>query len=199
MNLSKLYFFIIFFIAIFKVEAQTLNFKHISYKEGLVQSPISGFLQDQKGFVWFGTLKGLVRYDGYEFKTFSFDENNPKSISNNRVNVICQDHENNLWIGTANGVSLYHRDTETFTSIDILEIKGGRNYIYILVEDHKGQIWVGTFARIRKLNRKTQKLEEIFTTSETEALGQKAIFSLFVDKEHHIWAGTKMGLRKFDP
>jgi sugar lactone lactonase YvrE len=176
-----------------------LNFKHISYKEGLVQSPISNFLQDDKGFIWFGNFKGLTRYDGYEFKTFIFNEHDRNSISSNRVNNIIQDSDKNLWVGTANGLNLYDRNRETFKAIDLREIKGGRNYISSLVEDHQKNIWVGTFGGLKRLNRKTEKLEDIATLSTFETLGSEAVFSLFLDKENKIWAGTKSGLRKFDP
>ncbi|WP_052016977.1 hybrid sensor histidine kinase/response regulator transcription factor [Arcticibacter svalbardensis] len=179
--------------------AQTLNFKHISYKEGLVQSPISNFLQDNQGFIWFGNLKGLTRYDGYEFKTFIYDEEDKSSISNNRVNVILQDHNKNLWVGTANGLNLYNKNSESFTPIDVLEIKGGRNYISSLAEDSNGDLWVGTFAGIRKLNRRTQKLEPVIKPSQSETLSSKAVFSLFVDQDNFMWVGTKSGLQKFDP
>jgi ligand-binding sensor domain-containing protein/signal transduction histidine kinase/DNA-binding response OmpR family regulator len=177
-------------------QSQSYNFKHISYKEGLVQSPISNFLQDSKGFIWFGTLKGLNRFDGYEFKTFRYNDNDKKSLINNRVNIIFQDSRQNLWIGTSNGLCLYDRDSETFRGIDVLEIKGGRNYISSITEDKHGNIWVGTFAGIRKLNRRTKKLEEL---SHAGSLRYDAIFSLFIDNDNQIWAGSKRGLKKIDP
>ena len=182
-----------------KGQVAKLNFKHISYKEGLVQSPISNFLQDEKGFIWFGTLKGLNRFDGYEFRTFMYNENDKKSLSNNRVNIIFQDSGKNLWIGTANGVNLYHRESETFSPVDVLEIKGGRNYISAIVEDKQHNLWIGTFAGIRKLNRITMKLEEVSTMPHSESLRSEAIFSLFLDQDNHMWAGTKRGLRMFNP
>jgi len=196
-----LLFTLIFLFSGKDVSGQTakLNFKHISYKEGLVQSPISNFLQDDKGFIWFGTLKGLNRFDGYEFKTFMYNENDRKSLINNRVNIIFQDSDKNLWIGTANGVSLYHRDSETFSPVDVLEIKGGRNYVSSIIEDQQHNLWIGTFAGIRKLNRKTRKLEEVITLDHSESLRSEAIFSLFLDKDNQIWAGTKRGIRKFNP
>ncbi|RZK60426.1 MAG: hybrid sensor histidine kinase/response regulator [Pedobacter sp.] len=199
MNLGKYCFFVFFFFSSVYLRAQTLNFKHISYKEGLVQSPISTLIQDDRGFIWFGNFKGLTRYDGYEFKTFIFDEKDVKSLSSNRVNVIYQDTRKNLWIATANGFNLYQKNTENFKRIDILEIKGGRNYISSLVEDGEGNMWVGTFAGIRRLNKKTLRLEEVFSSPEDEALASKAIFSLFLDKDKNIWAGTKLGIRRFDP
>lgn len=202
--MKKFYFAILLCFLIDKatlaqVNQPEINFKHISYKEGLVQSPIANFLQDGNGFIWFGNVKGLVRYDGYQFKTFVFDENNPKSLSNNRVNTIFQDSEKNLWIGTANGVNLYNRDEETFTRIDILDIKGGRNYISSLVEDMQHNIWVGTFGGLKKLNKTTQKIEDIVSLYPLKGLGTIAVFSSFVDKDNNIWVGTKAGLQLFNP
>ncbi|QEK51726.1 hypothetical protein FYC62_08675 [Pedobacter aquae] len=180
-------------------KAHEINFKHISYKEGLVQSPISGFLQDDKGFIWFGNLKGLTRYDGYEFKNFIFDDTNPKSISNNRVNAIIQDSYKQIWIGTANGLNLYNKDSETFTHIDIQEIKGGRNYVSTIVEDKQKNIWVGTFGGLKKLNKKTLKLEDVDYDSENPSFRTVPIFSLFIDNSNYLWVGTKQGLKKFNP
>lgn len=195
--------FVVFFSLLLNLKAQEaaqeINFKHISYKEGLVQSPISGFLQDDKGFIWFGNLKGLTRYDGYEFKNYIYDDTNPKSISNNRVNAIIQDSYKQIWIGTANGLNLYNRDLETFTHIDIHEIKGGRNYISSIVEDRQKNIWVGTFGGLKKLNKETLKLEDVADDVENSSFKTVPIFSLYLDKTNCIWVGTKQGLKKFNP
>ncbi|RZJ81309.1 MAG: hybrid sensor histidine kinase/response regulator, partial [Flavobacterium sp.] len=151
-----------------------------------------------KGFLWIGNLKGLTRYDGYEFKSFIFDENNPQSLSSNRVNVIYQDKKKNIWIATANGLNLYQKEKENFKRIDILEIKGGRNYISSITEDAAGNLWVGTFGGIRKLNRKTLKLEDVFSSASDQVLSSRPIFSLFLDNKQNIWAGTIAGLQKFN-
>ena len=164
-----------------------------------MQSPISSFLQDKQGFIWFGNFKGLTRYDGYEFKIFVSDLNDPSTISNNKVNAIFQDSEGLLWICTANGLNSYDRKLETFTRIDIREVKGGRNYISSIVEDHKKNIWVGTFGGLKKLNKQTLKLEDIGNGYENSQISNSPVFSLFFDNEHTIWAGTKEGLKRFDP
>lgn len=199
MKLSRYYFLVFLFFISNLLHAQTLNFKHISYKEGLVQSPISSFLQDKKGFIWFGNFKGLMRYDGYEFKTFISDLNDSSTISNNRVNAIFQDSDQQLWIATANGLNLYNPKLETFTRIDIREIKGGRNYISSIIEDQQKNIWVGTFGGLKKLNKKTSLLEDISGSYQNIQFKNSPVFSLFLDKENNIWAGTKYGLVKFNP
>ena len=199
MNNKKYYCIVLLFFLSLVSEAQTLNFKHISFKEGLAQSPISCFLQDQEGFIWFGNLKGLTRYDGYDLKKFSFDISNPSTISNNKVNAILQDSKHQIWVGTSNGLNLYNRDQETFTHIDIKDIKGGRNYISSIVEDKQKNIWVGTFGGLKKLNKQTLKLEDVKSNTNEPNFGNYAVHSLFVDKDDKIWVGTSHGLKLFNP
>ncbi len=114
-------YFLLFLLFIFSMNSGSLhaqpgivNFKHISYRDGLVQSPITGLLQDDQGFIWFGNYKGLTRYDGYEFKTFLHNPNDPTSLSNDRVNTVFMDSEHNIWIGTSHGLNRFNRDLETF-------------------------------------------------------------------------------------
>ena len=45
-----------------------LKFEHISIDQGLSQNTVTAIIQDTEGFVWFGTLDGLNKYDGYDFK-----------------------------------------------------------------------------------------------------------------------------------
>lgn len=180
--------------------AQTglVNFKHLSYREGLVQSPVSTFLQDDQGFIWFGNLKGLTRYDGYEFKTFVHSVSDTTSISNDRVNAIFMDSEKTIWVATAHGLNRFDRDLETFESIDIVKAKGGRNYISAIAEDDRKNLWIGTFAGLKKLNRATKKLEE---ASMTDALpiANEAVYSIYIDNYQKLWVGSKSGLNRFDP
>nr|WP_294897926.1 two-component regulator propeller domain-containing protein [uncultured Pedobacter sp.] len=176
-----------------------LNFKHLSFKKGLPQSPISSLLQDNEGFIWLGTFKGLIRYDGYEFKSFKCDLKDSSSLSHNLVKNIFQDSRGRIWVGTANGLNLYNKKLETFKHIEILDIKGGRNYISAIVEDKQKNIWLGTFGGLKKLNTKTLHIEDIPNSSKNKELVNKVIFSLCVDKENKIWVGTGNGVRVFDP
>src|SRR6476659_9220794 len=179
--------------------AQELNFKHLSLKEGLAQSPVTSMLQDDEGFIWIGNAKGLTRYDGYEFKNFKFNPKDSTSISHNMVKVIFQDDEKRIWVGTANGLNLYNKDLETFKRIDILDIKGGRNFVSSITQDQQKNIWIGTFGGLKKLNKRTLHLEDIPDHLKTEDLGNAVIFSLFVDKDNKIWVGTLTGIKEFDP
>jgi ligand-binding sensor domain-containing protein len=47
-----------------------VRFEHLSINEGLSQNTVVSIVQDNQGFLWFGTEDGLNRYDGYQFKLF---------------------------------------------------------------------------------------------------------------------------------
>lgn len=47
------------------------NFEKFSNKEGFNQNTINAIDQDKYGFLWFGTPNGLIKYDGYEFETYT--------------------------------------------------------------------------------------------------------------------------------
>jgi hypothetical protein len=50
------------------VDRTDLRFVHIPFGEGLSHSRFAHIVQDNQGFLWFGTQDGLKRYDGYHFR-----------------------------------------------------------------------------------------------------------------------------------
>ena len=60
------------FLAVLPLHAgkQWTRFEHLSLAEGLPEAGVTTILQDRLGFLWFGTLNGLVRHDGVSFVTY---------------------------------------------------------------------------------------------------------------------------------
>ncbi|WP_428637134.1 two-component regulator propeller domain-containing protein, partial [Shewanella sp.] len=50
-----------------------LNGHIYSVPEGLSQSTVTSIVEDDNGYVWIGTLNGLNRFDGHEFKHYLAD------------------------------------------------------------------------------------------------------------------------------
>src|SRR5215469_18501454 len=55
------------------IEGYDIRFKRLSSSQGLSQVRVSQIIQDNQGFIWFGTQNGLNRFDGYKFKIFKHD------------------------------------------------------------------------------------------------------------------------------
>ena len=53
-----------------------IRFHNIGLADGLSHSLVFTFLEDDLGFLWFGTQDGLNRYDGYEFKVYHAGKSN---------------------------------------------------------------------------------------------------------------------------
>lgn len=68
--------------------------------------------QDSVGFLWMATDNGLVRYDGYQFKTYHSDHKSPKYFRTNIFFSLAIDPTGLVWLGTARGLVLFNPKTE---------------------------------------------------------------------------------------
>ena len=54
---------------------------NIYVQNGLPCSEVYSMLQDKNGYIWLGSEKGLIRFDGLHYKIFSNREINGSSVS----------------------------------------------------------------------------------------------------------------------
>ena len=74
----------------------------IDKSSGLPSNSVYDIFQDSKGFMWFATGKGLCRYDGTNFKTFTADFQTSKSGS-----CIAEDSFGRIWYANFDGFLYY--------------------------------------------------------------------------------------------
>ncbi|MES2277561.1 MAG: two-component regulator propeller domain-containing protein [Bacteroidota bacterium] len=185
-----------------QVSAQqpAIGFRHITYKDGLRQSPIATILQDKSGYIWIGSWNGLSRYDGTNFKNYRPSDSSANEISHNRINRIYEDRQARLWIGTGGGLNLYDKNTDKFQHIGLSAAKGGGNFITAIQQDHAGRVWVATFKGIKFVSPDAKTLSAINAwKGAQDDLYQGIVFSLAEDNLGTIWTGIKQGLKRFDP
>lgn len=95
---------------------QHLDFEHISSEHGLSQNTVCCILQDNQGFMWFGTAEGLNKYDGYTFTVYKHNPENSNSLSDSWIWALYEDHLGMVWIGTRDGgLVKYDRESDQFT------------------------------------------------------------------------------------
>jgi ligand-binding sensor domain-containing protein len=70
--------------------------------QGLPQNSIQAILQTRDGYIWLGTERGLVRFDGVQFTVF--DKGNSPGLLNSNAQALYQDREGALWVGRWGGV-----------------------------------------------------------------------------------------------
>ena len=100
-----------------------IRFTLISTDDGLSQIRVSSIVQDNLGFMWFGTEYGLNRFDGYVFKVFTHEPSNPNSLSGVNIFYLFKDRVGELWIGSEQALDRFDPKTETFIHYSVPFVK----------------------------------------------------------------------------
>ncbi|HSC37973.1 MAG TPA: two-component regulator propeller domain-containing protein, partial [Chitinophagaceae bacterium] len=90
-------------------------FSRLDVRDGLADSHVNTIYKDNRGYLWFGTMSGLNRYDGYSFKVFRHDDADSSSLSDDYIQHIFEGPEDKLYVNTpAGGISIYDPMTQQF-------------------------------------------------------------------------------------
>lgn len=197
-------FFVIFLINPFNkgFAQQKFSFDKLYIDHSISQKKIYAIIQDHKGFLWFGTEQGLVKYDNYNFTHYAHNASDSNSLSNNYVLSICEDKKGFIWIGTSNGLNRFDPSLEKFEHFKHDErLSNGisDNTIWCVFEDRDNKIWVGTNNGLNCINTETRKIE-IYKNQQgvNNSLSNNYVWSILEDKQGSLWVGTYDGLNKFD-
>jgi ligand-binding sensor domain-containing protein len=182
---------------------RNLTFREISIEQGLSQSIVYSIIQDQKGFLWFGTEDGLNMWDGYTFKVFRHDPSLPGSLSYNEIRTLFQDREGTLWIGTFyGGLNQYDRQSEQFTHYQhdaSNPASLSHNNVTVICEGTEGELWVGTDGGLNKLDRGSGTFTRYqHNPVDRKSISDNRINDLLVDSSGVLWVATTNGLCRFN-
>lgn len=104
-------FFLLFTISSF---GQHIKFENFTTNNGLSNNSVGDIESGIDGGLWIATWDGLNYFDGYNFKIFKNDINNPKSISSNYITKIKKDRAGKIWIMTKEGHVNFYVGNESF-------------------------------------------------------------------------------------
>ena len=154
---------------------------------GLKNNWIKGVAEDRAGNLWVGTDgSGLFRRAGDELLRYSKSEDLPSL----RIMTLFADSADNLWIGTAKGLSRLRDDKLTnFTVQDGLP---GDIIIRTLAEDDAGALWIGTNKGLARF-----KDEKFTVYKQSDGLTNETINSLAWSQSDGLWIGTDKGLNRW--
>lgn len=116
--------------------AQRYPFTSVTLKDGLPQSAIYAMVQDHQGYMWFSTGGGVCRYDGIEFKYYTYYS----GFEAGHTQDIEIDNKGRIWVATfGKGLGLF--DGNRFSCFDI-----SRGFIYANIKNvhfsREGDLWL---------------------------------------------------------
>jgi ligand-binding sensor domain-containing protein len=156
-------------------------------------------VQDDQGFLWFGTQDGVQRYDGYGLRVYTYDPRNPKASGPPTRAAIFKDRSGRLWVGSeASLYSYYDPTTETFKQYAPDE-RPFQGPIWDVTQGSKGDLWFATNHGLIRLDSITgRSLRYESQPDDPGSLSSISVRSTFEQKDGTFWVATAKGLDVFD-
>jgi len=181
-------------------EAKGLTSRRLTTADGLSQTRVEHIIQDDLGFLWFGSQYGVNRYDGYSFKLFVQEPGNPKSASGTFVMSLFKDRDGLIWIAWSDGLDRLDPRTEEFTHYRVEpEERGPRpNAVLHISQDREGMIWLATGSGLHRLDPRSGAVLHFRRGTAPDSLPTNNINWSGQDSHGRFWVGTNLGLLEFD-
>ncbi|WP_291720479.1 two-component regulator propeller domain-containing protein [Bernardetia sp.] len=185
------------------------HFREEADKTGsLPDSRITSIIKSKNNNLWIGTASGgvavLLKENIKEriFKTYQHRENDKTTIASDKVSVIYEDHQNQIWIGTSEGLEKFNADKNIFEEVVLYNEKlsqSNKLSVKAIHQDTKNNYWIGLYQ---------QGLLKISPTGETKlfktepyndfSLSNDYVRVIFEDRIGNLWIGTEDGLNLYD-
>ena len=171
----------------YRTNAQSYFFRNYQVESGLSNNTVYCSIQDNSGFLWFGTKDGVNRFDGYHFKVFNMNDDG-RTLETNLIGCMMVDKKNTLWVGCQKGLYTFDRQQERMVRfIDSFP------EINALQTDKHGQLWFISKLTVCRYNFTTKTLRVFPASKYFEGS------SLCLSEEGDIWACTPNGFfQRFD-
>ncbi|WP_081216064.1 hybrid sensor histidine kinase/response regulator [Pseudoalteromonas luteoviolacea] len=184
--------------------ANQYSVKKLTAEDGFASSEIYSIIQDQQGFLWFGTAEnGVMRYDGRKVTLFEFDSKNINGLSHNDAGNLMLDRNGNIWVGTwGGGANRYDPKTgqfESFLHDPKRENSISANRIQSLYHDLDGTIWLGSYDKGLNRYLENNEFEHIQVGSSiSQGLSHNRIWDIENNDENSLWIATSYGLNLYN-
>jgi signal transduction histidine kinase/ligand-binding sensor domain-containing protein/DNA-binding response OmpR family regulator len=180
------------------------SFNRLDITQGLSHNRVNCVFKDSRGYMWFGTLSGLNRYDGYSVKVFRQDMHDSSSISDNDIISIAEDTKGRLWVVCGQRFNVYDPTTESFHR-DIgpfLKEYGVPDLtISTLYKDSRGNLWfICNQSGLYQYNAGTKKGRKFLAlASDSSSLSSNDLSAVSEDLNGDLWIIDHNGtLEKLD-
>jgi len=183
-------------------EGTDIRFTRLSRAQGISQTRVEAIVQDDRGFMWFGTQYGANRYDGHEFRSFRHIEGDAHSLCGVYIRTVFEDRQGRLWIGCERQLDRYEPASETFThyQFEAPTPAGFGATPRHISEGGDGMLWVATGHGLFRLDPKSgQSVSFHHDPANPASLGSDDVKSTRFDRDGTLWVATGEGIDAFDP
>ena len=153
---------------------------------------------DRAGNLWIGTLEnGLAHYDiaNEQFQYYRPTPGEPGSIHSNHVKRLVE-NDHGLWIGTDDGVSLFHAGEQVFSHFSHTVHRGQKvaiGQVNGLLVDYTYKLWVASESGLHYYDEKSNTFRRHRYQSPDLENNRRWIAYFYEDSRQHIWMSSMDG------
>jgi signal transduction histidine kinase len=161
--------FLFLIIAPTIVFAEKLPLKFYSSRDGLASDSVNRIVPDSRGFLWFCTIEGLSRFDGFRFKNYTQEEGLP----HRNINNFLETNDGDYLVATSGGLAVFNPLGKAFR-------------------------WDFIDGKLEQNSDEPPMFKTYLTPdAEKDSKISKSIPTLAMDGNGIVYAGTNRGLFKF--
>lgn len=171
--------------------SQKLSQKGIYFnsQNGFDDGDVFAISEDSEGIIWIGSLNGVFRYDGKEFKKYTVQDGLPY----NDTRVFFHDSDSSLWIGTTAGLARFSKgkiEPILLTQSTDSKNRNSEPYIRAVYKDANNVYWIGTYGNglFRIKNGKVSNI------TKDNGLFDNIVSHLIMDDNGNFWIGCNRGI-----
>lgn len=176
-----------------------MAFESFPYMNQLPSNSVQRVFQDKEGYIWFGTLDGLCRYDAYHVTSFRSNMLNPNLLTDNDISCMTEDEENHLWIGTKQGLNILDKSNFQIKPFEDPNLRSDQ--INCLMRDQDGSIWIGAHQGLYRYDVRNKKLK-VYPPNQFDkrTVPGGGVSSVYRDRQNRIWVMCwNQGLSLYNP
>jgi ligand-binding sensor domain-containing protein len=148
--------------------------------DGLPVDRINAITQTRDGYLWLATQKGVVRYDGSEFKVLN--PSSQKQFQTENVTCLARDHRGGFWFGLAGG-SLGFCDGAAMPPVPSHPWLERAINVLAITQAKDGAVWLASDKGAMRFLADNSDGSAVF-----DELGNCS--ALFEDSQSRVWLGT---------
>jgi signal transduction histidine kinase/streptogramin lyase len=181
------------------VEGNDIRFTQLNFEQGLLEGEVNHILQDDQGFMWFGTSDGLRRYDGYGFQEYRHNPRDPNSLSGATIYALFKDRSGKLWVGSDAFLDMFDPASGKFTHFSGPGTAGIDGLVLDISQDRNGMLWIASYHGLYRLDPATWQIAHYqHKDGDPSSLSSNLLKCTFEEKDGTFWVATTEGLDVFD-
>lgn len=174
------------------VDGTDIRFSRPDAPEGQSLTKLGPIVQDNQGFLWFGSQHGLFRFDGYSYKEFVHDPANSNSLSGVFITTLFKDRNGTLWVGCDRFLDRLDLETETFTHYSF-------PFVVHISQDKAGLLWLATPSGLYGFDPATGRSRHYtHNAADPLSLSSNNVRSSGEDREGRFWVSSIEGMDEID-